>query len=208
MSRIVSGATATTEVTTEETPRRICAMSTPDERLRAVGSSFPSRTPRSSLAAVDRLREAAGLPVPERAVAVVGTNGKTSTATYVERLLRRAGVSTGLTVSPHLRRWGERVLVDGRPVEDEELAADVEALDELVVERQELRFFDLVTLAAARIFSRRGVAVAIFEAGIGGGPGATAGGWAGGGASRWRSSKRASAGAWTQRRCFGRRSSR
>ena len=88
-------------------------MSTPDERLRAVGSSFPSRTPRESLAAVDRLRRAASLPVPDRAIAVVGTNGKTSTATYVERLLRGAGVSTGLTVSPHLRSWGERVVVDG-----------------------------------------------------------------------------------------------
>jgi dihydrofolate synthase/folylpolyglutamate synthase len=149
-------------------------MSTPDERLRAVARSFPSRKARQTLAAVDRLREAAGIPVPERAIAVVGTNGKTSTATYVERLLRRAGLSTGLTVSPHLRSWGERVVVGGEPVAEEELAAQVEALDELAAQREELRFFDLVTLAAAQVFAARAVDVAVFEAGIGGRLDATA----------------------------------
>jgi dihydrofolate synthase / folylpolyglutamate synthase len=149
-------------------------MSTPDERLRAVARSFPSRKPRQTLAAVDCLREAARITVPERVIAVVGTNGKTSTATYVERLLRGAGLSTGLTVSPHLRSWGERVIVDGEPVDEEEVAAQVEALDELVAEREELRFFDLVTLAAARVFAARAVDVAVFEAGIGGRLDATA----------------------------------
>jgi dihydrofolate synthase / folylpolyglutamate synthase len=149
-------------------------VSTPDERLRAVARSFPARKPRASLAAVDRLRTAASLPLPARAIAVVGTNGKTSTATYVERLLRGAGLSTGLTVSPHLRSWGERVVVDGDPIPEETLAAEVEALNELAADRDELRFFDLVTLAAAAVFRRRGVDVAVFEAGIGGRLDATA----------------------------------
>jgi dihydrofolate synthase/folylpolyglutamate synthase len=149
-------------------------VSTPDERIRAVGERFPSRKRRQSLAAVDRLREAAGILVPERAVAVVGTNGKTSTATYVERLLRGAGLSTGLTVSPHLRSWGERVVVDGEAVAEDELAAQVEALNALAAEAEDLRFFDLVTLAAARTFATREVDVAVFEAGIGGRLDATA----------------------------------
>jgi dihydrofolate synthase/folylpolyglutamate synthase len=149
-------------------------MSTPDERLRAVARTFPSRTPRRSLAGLDRLRVAASVRVPDRAIAVVGTNGKTSTAIYVERLLRGAGLSTGLTVSPHLRSWGERVVLDGDHVAEETLAAEVEALNELAADRDELRFFDLVTLAAARIFERRAVDVAIFEAGIGGRLDATA----------------------------------
>jgi dihydrofolate synthase/folylpolyglutamate synthase len=106
--------------------------------------------------------------VPERAIAVVGTNGKTSTATYVERLLRGAGLSTGLTVSPHLRSWGERVVVNGEPVSEEILAAAVESLSQLAAERDDLRVFDLVTLAAAGTFERHQVDVAIFEAGIGG----------------------------------------
>src|SRR6185312_9309957 len=109
--------------------------------------------------------------LPERTVVVVGTNGKTSTAIYLGRLLERAGQRAGVTVSPHLRRWGERVQIGGAPVADGELAAavaDPHALAAHVPGRSSLRFFDLVTLAAARLFTAAGVDAAVFEAGIGG----------------------------------------
>ena len=61
------------------------------------------------LSAVEALAARAGIVVPERTVVVVGTNGKTSTATFLARLLQAAGLHVGLTVSPHLRRWSERV---------------------------------------------------------------------------------------------------
>jgi dihydrofolate synthase/folylpolyglutamate synthase len=116
------------------------------------------------------LREA-DIAMPRRTIVVVGTNGKTSTATYLARLLAARGVHTGLTTSPHLRGWGERVQLEGRPVADEELAREVARLDDLarrLPDREQLRFFDLVTLAAAAIFDRAGVEAAVFEAGIGG----------------------------------------
>jgi dihydrofolate synthase/folylpolyglutamate synthase len=144
---------------------------TADELLRRIGAHYPSRTPRPDLAAVEALRDAAGIALPPTTAAVVGTNGKTSTAVYLARLLAAAGRCAGVTTSPHLRRWGERVAIDGEAVDDDLLAREVEALHELAQSLPPLpglRFFDLVTLAAARLFAQAGVDAAVFEAGIGG----------------------------------------
>ena len=142
-----------------------------DREIREIAAAYPARTPRSGLEAVDALRAAAGIDFPRRSIAVVGTNGKTSTATFMERLLRRTGLRTGLTTSPHIRDWGERVAIDGAPIADERLLVELTRLHRSaddVTARGSLRFFDLLTLAAAAVFAEDGVDVAIFEAGIGG----------------------------------------
>jgi dihydrofolate synthase / folylpolyglutamate synthase len=142
-----------------------------DERIRAISAEYPSRLPRGDLDAVERLRLAAGVALPPTRVAVVGTNGKTSTAVFAGRLLRRAGIREGVTTSPHISRWGERIAVAGEAVADDVLLAQLEALHARAQEvdgRETLRFFDLLTLAAAALFVEAGVEIAIFEAGIGG----------------------------------------
>ena len=142
-----------------------------DREIRKIAAAYPTRTPRSGLKAVETLRAAAGIDFPRRSIAVVGTNGKSSTATFMERLLRRTGLRTGLTTSPHIRDWGERVAIDGTPSADERLLVELTRLhrasDDLAAHGS-LRFFDLLTLAAAATFAEDGVDVAIFEAGIGG----------------------------------------
>jgi dihydrofolate synthase/folylpolyglutamate synthase len=142
-----------------------------DDLMRTIGAAYPSRVPRADLSAVAELRAAAGAELPARTVVVVGTNGKTSTAFYLGRLLEGAGQRAGVTVSPHLRRWGERVQIAGEPVADAELAAEVAGLHALAATlpgRDSLRFFDLLTFAAARLFAAADVDAAVFEAGIGG----------------------------------------
>ena len=142
-----------------------------DARIRAISAEYPSRLPRESLAAVERLRDAAGIALPPVRLVVVGTNGKTSTSVFAARLLRRAGIREGVTTSPHIARWGERVAILGESVADEALLARLEVLHELALgvdEAGSLRFFDLLTLAAAAAFADAGVEIAVFEAGIGG----------------------------------------
>jgi dihydrofolate synthase/folylpolyglutamate synthase len=75
-------------------------------------------------------------------------------------------------VSPHLERLTERVSVDGRPVEGDELARAAEAL------LPHLRatfggpdfptFFEILTAAAHVAFRARGVATLVLEVGLGG----------------------------------------
>lgn len=137
-----------------------------------IASRYPGRGRRHSLRAVAELRALLPPHAQPPAIAVVGTNGKTSTATYLARLATAAGVRTGRYTSPHLSSWGERVTVDGAPCAEAELAATLEEVHELAagadLERDELRFFDVLTLAAELLFARGGAELAVYEAGIGG----------------------------------------
>ena len=139
------------------------------EAIERIASAYTARGPRVSLTAVEDLRAALPSRPAMLAVAVVGTNGKSSVATYLARLLSAAGARTGLYVSPHLVDWAERVRVDG--IAHDPLPA-LAAVHRLVEpgrrEAGDLRFFDLLTLAAERIFAAEGSEVAVFEAGIGG----------------------------------------
>src|SRR5437773_2205795 len=49
-------------------------------------------------------------------VHIAGTNGKGSTAAFLEAILREAGYRTGLYTSPHLERINERIRLDGEPI--------------------------------------------------------------------------------------------
>jgi dihydrofolate synthase/folylpolyglutamate synthase len=98
------------------------------------------------------------------AIHVVGTNGKSTATRTIEALLLGEGLSTGATVSPHVRSWAERITVDGKEV-------DFEAVIERVrpeAEAQEATQFETICAAAFAEFAAHGVDVAVIEAGLGG----------------------------------------
>src|ERR1700756_5512021 len=47
---------------------------------------------------------------------IAGTNGKGSTAAFLESVLRQAGYRTGLNTSPHLDKINERIRVNGAEI--------------------------------------------------------------------------------------------
>ena len=102
-----------------------------------------------------------------RVITVAGTNGKGSTVASLEAILLGHGYRTGSLTSPHLLRYNERVRVDGREAEDDEL---VRAFDRIEAARgaTTLTFFEYNTLAALAIFADRAVDVAVLEVGLGG----------------------------------------
>src|SRR5450432_1993198 len=53
---------------------------------------------------------------------IAGTNGKGSTAAFLETILRRAGFRTGLNTSPHLEKINERIRVAGEEISDADFA--------------------------------------------------------------------------------------
>ena len=74
---------------------------------------------RPGLERVSALLDALGRPQDAyRVIHVVGTNGKSSTTRYCEALLRAHGLRSGCYLSPNISGWTERVLVDGRPVDE------------------------------------------------------------------------------------------
>src|SRR2546430_17023749 len=53
---------------------------------------------------------------------IAGTNGKGSTAAFLESILRHAGYRTGLYTSPHLERINERIRINGEEISDASFA--------------------------------------------------------------------------------------
>ena len=66
---------------------------------------------------------------PYPVITVAGTNGKGSTVAYLDSLLRALDKRTGRFTSPHLRRYNERICVDGVEATDAELIASFESID-------------------------------------------------------------------------------
>jgi len=57
-----------------------------------------------------------GVQAAAPVIHLTGTNGKTSTARMVERLLGELGLRTGRFTSPHLSSVRERIAIDGEPI--------------------------------------------------------------------------------------------
>ena len=106
---------------------------------------------------------------------IAGTNGKGSTAAFLESILRRAGFRTGLYTSPHLERINERMRVNGEEIGNESFAAIFTRLQALIEEllaghklRAHPTYFECVTAMAFEYFARERVEFGVFEVGLGG----------------------------------------
>ena len=100
---------------------------------------------------------------------IVGTNGKGSTATFIDSILRQAGYRTGRFTSPHLTDIRERISISGEILSPESFSAlvrEVAALDESL--RIGLTFFEFLTVMAHVAFRRAEVDCVVLEAGLGG----------------------------------------
>jgi dihydrofolate synthase / folylpolyglutamate synthase len=116
----------------------------------------------------ERALEALGDPHRSyHTVHVGGTNGKGSVTSTVAAVLQRTGRRTGCYTSPHLCSFRERILVDGRPLTEEELVGYADDVRDAVV-RFGLTFFEAVTVLAMHAFAREGVEIAALEVGLGG----------------------------------------
>ena len=108
-----------------------------------------------------------------RSVHIAGTNGKGSVAAMTERILRQAGYSTGLCISPYLLDFCERIQCNGVPIDRNELARYVAELKTVVesMTAQGLEHpteFELVVALTLRVFADRKVDFCVVEVGLGG----------------------------------------
>jgi len=121
-----------------------------------------------STANIERLVQLMGDPhLAYRTIHITGTNGKGSTSQMVTRLLMAHGLTVGTYTSPHLERVNERMMINGQPVNDDELAENVLAIAELesLVEGR-LSYFDIMTAVAFRWFANTAVDVGVIEVGL------------------------------------------
>ena len=110
-----------------------------------------------------------------RSVHVAGTNGKGSVAAMIHAIGNASGLACGLFTSPHLVSPTERIRIGEDEIATgalEELIEELRSLAARGLERRELprhpSFFEMMTAAALVSYSRAGVDLAVFEAGLGG----------------------------------------
>jgi len=121
-----------------------------------------------STANIERLVQLLGDPhLAYRTIHVTGTNGKGSTSQMITKLLMAHGLRVGTYTSPHLERVNERMMLNGEPISDDELATNVLAiadLEPLVGAR--LSYFEVMTAVAFRWFADSAVDVGVIEVGL------------------------------------------
>ena len=131
---------------------------------------------RFGLDRMHRLMTVLGLPQRRFAsIHVVGSNGKSSTVRFCAAILEREGLRTGSYTSPHLRSFRERIEVGEEPVSEADFAAAVtraaqaaELVNRTAEPDDHVTQFEALTAAAYHELARRGVEVAVIEAGLGG----------------------------------------
>jgi len=120
---------------------------------------------------LERVREVAdrlghrGSPGP--VISVAGTNGKGSCVAMLDSILRAGGYRTATYTSPHLLRYNERIRIDGKEVDDDELCRAFAQVDQARGDIS-LTYFEFGTLAALDVFARSRPDILILEVGLGG----------------------------------------
>jgi len=105
----------------------------------------------------------------KKIIHVAGTNGKGSVCAFSERILRDAGLRTGLFTSPHLVTYRERIRVNGGVVSESAVAEGLSEIRELVSTWEfHPTFFEISLGLAMQVFCRENCEVIILETGMGG----------------------------------------
>jgi len=134
-----------------------------------------TRNPEENLPREVRLLELLGSPQQDyTSTLIAGTKGKGSTSALLERVLRQAGLRTGLYTQPDLHTFRERMRVNGHLISESEVAAllpEIRAAVEAIQQRHEFGpyiTYEVATALALLYFSRQHVQHAVIEVGLGG----------------------------------------
>jgi dihydrofolate synthase/folylpolyglutamate synthase len=145
-----------------------------EEYFKVLRELYDLRGIKLGLDIIKGLLEELGNPEKDYPVILVGgTNGKGSTVATISSILRESGFRVGVFTKPHLCRFTERIVVDGREIDRKEVVESYWKIRE-AGERVSKKlgrfptFFECNTAMAFKYFSDKKVDVAIVEVGMGG----------------------------------------
>lgn len=102
-----------------------------------------------------------------RSVHIAGTNGKGTSAHGIAAIMQSAGYKTGLYTSPHLKRFTERIRINGVEIPEKAVVDFVNRVKSKI-EEIEPSFFEITVAMAFDFFAHEAVDIAIIETGLGG----------------------------------------
>lgn len=123
---------------------------------------------KSGLERIQSLCEVLGNPHKKfKSIHIAGTNGKGSTSHFLASILQEAGYKVGLTTSPHLKSFTERIKINGNEIE-KEILADFVGKYQTLIEETQASFFEAMIALAFWYFAEKQVDIAVVETGMGG----------------------------------------
>lgn len=126
------------------------------------------------LDSIGKLLEYMGNPQKKlKYVHVAGTNGKGSTTSFISNILTNSGYKTGIFTSPYIQRFTERIKIDDKEIEPDELTEIIEfvksKIDFMINEGLEHPTeFEIITAVAFEYFYRKNCDIVVLEVGLGG----------------------------------------
>ena len=117
-----------------------------------------------------KIYELLGKPCENKKIVhIAGTNGKGSTATFLENIFFTAGYSVAKFTSPHILRFNERILVNKEMISDEDVVKYCEAVMNVLEENGlQINFFEIATFVALLYFKEKNPDFIFLETGLGG----------------------------------------
>ena len=105
----------------------------------------------------------------KKIIHIAGTNGKGSTATFLENIFFAAGYSVAKFTSPHILKFNERILINKKMISDENVVKYYEiVMDILEKNLLQINFFEITTFMALLYFEEKTPDFIFLEAGLGG----------------------------------------
>ena len=102
-----------------------------------------------------------------KCIHIAGSNGKGSTSSFIASILQEFGFKVGLYTSPHFVKFNERVVINGKQIEDEYVSSFVSD-NENYIDDHQLTFFEVTTALAFQYFKDSNADYCVIETGLGG----------------------------------------
>ena len=98
---------------------------------------------------------------------IAGTNGKGSTLSFIENILKNNNYSVHTYTSPHLEKFSERININNKQVNTSRLLTSLKFVKKINQGRP-ITFFEITTAAAFVLFAKYKADFLILETGLGG----------------------------------------
>ena len=138
--------------------------------MRAINKRITKKSLNQNNEKLKKIYELLGKPCENKKIIhIAGTNGKGSTATFLENIFFAAGYSVAKFTSPHILRFNERILVNKEMISDEDVVKYCEAVMNVLEENGlQINFFEIATFVALLYFKEKNPDFIFLETGLGG----------------------------------------
>ena len=138
--------------------------------MRTINKRITNESLKQNNEKLRKIYELLGKPCKNKKIVhIAGTNGKGSTATFLESIFFVAGYSVAKFTSPHILRFNERILVDKEMISDEDVVKYYEVVMDILEKNSlQINFFEITTFMALLYFEAKNPEFIFLETGLGG----------------------------------------